>query len=281
MCEIRSRHETKLRSTSTLRTYITAPKGGVAPDIVMCLPFLTNSDIPVVCMFRLLGFEDIEQVSHMILNTDELKEELGPLLQNMLDHASNEMNLEELFEWVGHGERERENTPQKRKRYVAHLLENEVLPQLGFINTPEVRHRKGLFIAIMARRLLKAYKYTIQMDEEWTGSDKQIPRSPEIDDRDHCANKRIVLPGQMLSVLFRQLFRKFIKQLRIYLFKVLSPANDHNRSACLNLNITEAIQNKKITAALRVAFSGRWSAHRNNSTHTAVTQVPPPVFNCF
>ena len=271
VCEIRSRHESKLRSTSTLCMYITTPKGGMPPEIVISLPFLKNIDVPLICLFRLLGYNDIEELVDIIL-TDQHRH-LDALLRNILDHPeTNDKNIDELYEWISRKETDKDSTPQKRRKYVSHLLDNELLPQFGFINTKEVCSKKVFFIGVMARRLMDTFTFTMNLKEEWTGSDRQRPRSPEIDDRDHCTNKRITLPGGNLSILIRQLYRKFIKQITIYLLKVVSPSNDISGNGVrLNLNITDAIQNKKITAALRSAFNVRWSATSN--THTSVTQM--------
>ena len=279
-CEIRSCHESKMRSTSTLRVSITASKGGIPPEIVMALPYMTN-DIPIICIIRLLGFENVDEIVYMVLNTLELRNKMEPLLRAVLNHVTNDIPVNELYNWIARGNRQTPGNPtvSKQKRYIAHLLENEFLPQLGFVNTDSVRTNKVLFLATIIRRLLNAYMHTTGADNAHSSTSrksflqKHVEGCPEVDDRDHCCNKRILLPGIMLSLLFRQLFRKFIKQLRMYLFRAVAPPGDHSKGACLNLNIAEAIQNKKITAQLRIAFSGRWSAHRNNSTHTPVTQV--------
>ena len=53
-CEIRSCHERKLRSTSSLYMYITNAKKGSTPAMVVDLPFV-NMSVPILALFRLLG----------------------------------------------------------------------------------------------------------------------------------------------------------------------------------------------------------------------------------
>ena len=52
----------------------------------------------------------------------------------------------------------------------------------------------------------------------------------EQDDRDHYANKRLDLGGPLLASLFRQLFRKLVKDVRGY---VQARPSIHARSAQL------------------------------------------------
>lgn len=58
---------------------------------------------------------------------------------------------------------------------------------------------KSCYVALMVRRVILA-----RSDEA------------EIDDRDYVGNKRLELAGQLLSLLFEDLFKKFNTEVRLY-----------------------------------------------------------------
>jgi DNA-directed RNA polymerase II subunit RPB2 len=268
VCETRSRHEMKMRSTSTLRVYITTRKGGSPPEILLSMPFLPSLDVPLIMVFRLLGFDDHEQLRKFIVppaamqTPDHVDAKLVPLVRAVLAHTSNRMSVEELYEYVGK-EGTRESSGDARRRYVCHLLSNELLPHLGYTNTDESRRKKVVYLCIIARRLLRAY---CSAPIGFTGTEQAGRGIAEVDDRDHYANKRLSLAGTMLALLFRQLMRQFVKNLRRYLYVTIE-----NRRY---LNVADAVNNRKITASLRFAFrTGNWSTQRSSGTHVGVTQV--------
>ena len=58
---------------------------------------------------------------------------------------------------------------------------------------------KGAYFALMVRRLVLAQSETVN-----------------VDDRDYYGNKRLELAGQLLSLLFEDLFKKFNAEVRHY-----------------------------------------------------------------
>jgi len=61
VCEVRSCHELKMRSTSTLYIYITRSAQGSLLTIAVQLPFIDNLHVPLVALFRLLGAQGTER----------------------------------------------------------------------------------------------------------------------------------------------------------------------------------------------------------------------------
>ena len=72
-CEIRSCHEMKLRSTSTLYVYITNTKRGATPEMVATLPFV-DMQVPVMALFRLLGINTRKEVMELIVGDGDDEE---------------------------------------------------------------------------------------------------------------------------------------------------------------------------------------------------------------
>ena len=73
-CEIRSCHERKLRSTSSLYIYITNAKRGATPRMVAELPFVTMQ-VPVLALFRLLRVESRQEAMEAIVGDGGLGDE--------------------------------------------------------------------------------------------------------------------------------------------------------------------------------------------------------------
>ena len=253
MCEVRSRHELKMRSTSTLRVYITTKKGGAAPEIYFAMPFLPSIDVPLAMIFRLLQHEDQNELVRLIGEEEEDD------ARAVLTHPSNSMSLDDVYDYIGK-DGSRETTLEARKRYVSHLIANELLPHLG---SQCNNRKKVVYLCIIVRRLIRAYR---SAPTGFSGTEEEGRSIPEVDDRDDYANKRLALPGTMIALLFRQLMRQFVKNLRRYMYITI----ENHRY----LNLPDAVNNRKISAALRFAFrTGNWSTQRSTGNHVGVTQV--------
>lgn len=261
-CEIRSRYETKFRSTSTLNVKITAKTGGTAPQIYVTLPFL-SVDVPLMMVFRLMYFDDVKMIEKHIFCEEARKDPDHPehraysAFYCMLNHNSKFMDIDKIYEKLGESGT-REKTIEKRRKYIEHLFANEFLPHLGFENSEKTRRHKLLFMGIIIRTLLRVYMAD--------SSDDDTTSAALCDDRDHYGNKRVGTAGVLMALLFRQLLRKFLKGLRLQLFRTV----DSGKA----VNLVDIINYKKITSGLRFAFcTGNWNAQRQHGTHMGVTQM--------
>ena len=240
-CEVRSCHEKKLRSTSSLYLYITNTKKGATPDIIATLPFMTTS-LPIYTLFRLLGVESKTDVMEMIIGTSGSAD--ARLLSSILDaDPTADMLIDELHEHVGK-ECTTESTPERRQRYVDHIINCEVLPHQGLVRTPEVIRSKALFLGMMVRKLLCVHSGELQCD-----------------DRDHFALKRVDCAGVQFGLLFRQVFRSVHKGLSVQLYRLAE--NDRLRFT----NISALVASKKLTHAFRYALAtGNWGIMSTRGT---------------
>ena len=263
VCEVRSRHELKLRSTSTLRVYVTSRKGGTPPEILVALPFLPNMDVPLLCVFRMLGFSDMPHLISFVRGATPLPPHLIPHVNAVLSHACNRMTQDEVFEYVGRAGT-KETTVDARRRYIVHLLSNELLPHLGLVNTPDEARRKAMYLGVLVRRLLIAY---CDAPPGFMGGEMESLNIAEVDDRDAYSNKRLATSGTMIALLLRQHLRKFIKTLR----RTLATLIENRRP----LDMGAVLKTHKITADIRYAFrTGNWSVQRNtNNQNVGITQI--------
>ncbi|VEU21761.1 DEKNAAC102486 [Brettanomyces naardenensis] len=113
---------------------------------------------------------------------------------------------------------------------------------------------KALYIATMTRRVVMTM------------------HNPKlIDDRDYAGNKRLELAGQLLSLLFEDLFKKFNNDFKANLDKILKkPSRASEFDALLHINI----HSNNVTAGLNRAIStGNWSLKRFKMERAGVTHV--------
>lgn len=113
---------------------------------------------------------------------------------------------------------------------------------------------KSLYLGIMTRRVVMA-----------------IDDPTMVDDRDYVGNKRLELAGQLMSLLFEDLFKKFNSDFKANIDKVLKKPNRTNEFDAL-LSIT--IHSSNITMGMNRAIStGNWSLKRFKMERAGVTHV--------
>ena len=114
VCEVRSCHELKMRSTSTLYMSTTKPPGGGLPDIVVSLPFL-EIPLPLPVLFKVLGAQTRDEAIGYIQCSGE--PEVEAIVRSIFDsdvHAT--ATPDEMFEGIGR-EATRETTRERRHKY--------------------------------------------------------------------------------------------------------------------------------------------------------------------
>lgn len=251
VCEVRSAHEQRLRSTSTLCMHITDVSKGARSIIMVELPFVTIQ-VPLVALFRILGLVDIDEILEMV---DCSSKDTEAMLRTCLECDSRStMGTDEIIDWIGR-EGTTEPTAERRQRYMQHIIGNEIIPHMSLHRSPEGLRRKATFVAHMVRRLTQV---------AFEGGD--------VDDRDDFVNRRIDCSGVLMALLFRQLYRNFMRTLSGQLRKVI----ESNRVDAINVGAL--INCKKISSGFKYAFaSGNWGVNRGGGVssggQTGVVQM--------
>jgi DNA-directed RNA polymerase II subunit RPB2 len=249
--EIRSLHAAKTRSTSTLNISLGQKTSQRGELLNVLLPFVDVS-VPLAVIFKLLDFSNVAKiVDFVMLQLPPLavgrRIEVHNLLVRALDTPMTEEALPALIDWIGK-EGTKEPTAQRRARYVEHILANEFLPHMGLEGSTEVKQRKALFLAHAVMKLMLVFLGIL----------------PE-DDRDDYSLKRVEVTGALFSLLFRQLFRNFLKMLSLHLQRALEAGK--------YVNIVDALCPKKITAGFKYALNtGNWGVQKSASQN-GVAQV--------
>lgn len=250
--EIRSLHEAKTRSTSTLVVTLGPRVGARGETITVALPFV---DVAVPCgvVFRLLGVASTQEavdatMSQLPSHHESQRVQIASAMTRVLETSMMTEQPAQLIEWIGR-EGTKEPTAQRRARYVEHIIANELLPHMGLDTTPETKARKQAFLSFIVLKLVLVYVGAIEQD-----------------DRDDYSLKRIDTTGMLFSLLFRQLFRSFHKMLSVHIHKAVEGSK--------YVNIVDALNPKKITAGFKFALNtGNWGIQRQTSSQNGVAQI--------
>ena len=249
VCEVRSCHETKMRSTSTL--YITACPTAAYTEFLVSLPFIDLS-IPIVLVFKLLGF-DAAQMLDFVRDESTMSRSFERLLEHLVEShrgLHNDASYDDIVEWLGR-EGTKEHTKERKIKYVTHIITSELLPHIGLDVNADTQRKKAEFLAHMVRRLSSVF----------------LGLHPP-DDRDNAKCRRIDTSGLLLSLLFRQLFRNYLKTVTVALHRLVE-SNKLERT-----NLGDVLSDKKITAGLKYALStGNWGIMKTAQSQTGVAQM--------
>lgn len=193
--------------------------------------------IPFVILMRALGFTTDRDIVYAVSLDPEIQNELLP----SLEQASSITTVEDALDFIGNrvavGQK-RENRIQKAEQ----VIDKYFLPHLG--TSPEDRKKKGYYLASAVNKLLELYLGR---------------RDP--DDKDHYANKRVRLAGDLFTSLFRVAFKAFMKDLVYQLEK--------SKVRGRRLSLTALVRADIITERVRHALAtGNWVGGR-----TGVSQL--------
>ena len=197
------------------------------------------SKIPFVILMRALGLERDQDIVLAISPDPQIQQMVIPSLEQA--RAIN--TVEDALDFVGSRFREGIGKPREQRIRVAErALDYILLPHIG--TRPEDRIRKALFLGQMAARLLE---YVAGRREE--------------DDKDHYANKRLLLAGDLIAMVFRIAMRTLVYDIRQQLEKF--------RARGRRINARMVIRSDIVTNRLREALAtGNWPGQR-----TGVSQI--------
>jgi len=249
VCEVRSCHEMKMRSTSTLYVNASQHAGGAIADFSMTLPFV-EAPIPVAWAFKVLGVPPSEVVAAVLGDRGGCSTQLVQLVTTIVDNSTAATSVSDIVDWIGK-EGTKESTRERRQKYVDHILSSEFLPHIGLDRSAATDRRKALFLGVMIRKLCLVFLGL---------------RPP--DDRDHYKNKRIDTAGMLMALLFRQLYRNFLKSLTVQVHKMVE-------SGKINVvNVSDLVSDKKITSGFKYAFAtGNWGVQKTPTNQSGIAQM--------
>lgn len=162
---------------------------------------VASGAIPLIALMKALGMESDEEIYETIVSKDDMANIVYANIESSFDkknYAPNGYHTQEdaiLF-------LERNFAAGQAKEYrtkkVESILDRSLLPHLG--DTEADRMKKAIFLGRIARALLE-----LSLNER------------KEDDKDHYANKRLKLSGDLMEDLFRTSFNSLMKDLKYQL----------------------------------------------------------------
>ncbi|CAB4253644.1 similar to Saccharomyces cerevisiae YOR207C RET1 Second-largest subunit of RNA polymerase III [Maudiozyma barnettii] len=208
-------------------------------------------EIPIVVVLKACGIISELEVMQLVCGNDSSYQDIFAV---NLEEASklNIYTQQQALEYIG------AKVKTMRRQKLSTLQEG-----IEAIATTVVAHltvealdfrEKALYMAMMTRRVVMA-----------------IHNPKMVDDRDYVGNKRLELAGQLISLLFEDLFKKFNSDFKASIDKVLKkPNRAMEYDALLSINV----HSNNITSGLNRAIStGNWSLKRFKMERAGVTHV--------
>ncbi|MEX2707333.1 MAG: DNA-directed RNA polymerase subunit B [Candidatus Freyrarchaeum guaymaensis] len=183
--------------------------------------------IPLVVLVRALGLETDKQIVDAISDDEEIIRELIPSIEVAAPITSRDEALDYIGKRVAVGQ-----TRDYRLKRAEQVLDRYLLPHIG--TKPSDRLRKAFYLGQMASHIIEL----------------ALDRRTE-DDKDHYANKRLKLAGDLLMSLFRVAFLSLCRDIKYQL--------ERNAVRGRRRNIKTAVRADVITDRLHHALAtGNW-----------------------
>ncbi|KAK2158794.1 hypothetical protein LSH36_164g11051 [Paralvinella palmiformis] len=209
-----------------------------------------TEDIPIVIVLKAMGVECDQEIVQLVGSEEKVLAAMAPSLEEC--YKAQVFTQVQALKYMGNKVRQRRmwGGPKKTKVEEAReLLQGTILAHVPVVNWNF--KVKVVYLALMLRRTILAQGATLK-----------------VDDRDYYGNKRLELAGQLLSLLFEDLFKKFNSELK----KIADSTIPKPRAA--QFDIVKHMRQDQITNGLIHAISsGNWSIKRFKMERAGVTQV--------
>ncbi|KAJ4315134.1 DNA-directed RNA polymerase III complex subunit Rpc2 [Fusarium piperis] len=235
------------------KTYVTLKK-----DRILLTHNVLVEGIPIVIVLKALGGKSDMEIMELVAGSDGRYQD--EFLVNF-DEATKAgiFTQHQALEYIGArvkmGSRKGQFGPQVRRNHVEEGL--DALANLVIAHVPIEEldfYPKAIYVAMMTRKVLMA-----------------AHNSKLVDDRDFVGNKRLELAGQLLSLLFEDLFKRFTVEVKMSIDKFLKKNN-----RAVPLDAVHMISNHANTIGIginRAIQTGNWSVKRFNMNRAGVTHV--------
>ena len=219
-----------------------------------------NEDIPIAIVLRAMGIQSDNEILLLAAGNDaQYQDEFAPNLEMAAQEGifTQERALEYIASKLkadryGYGPSKFQNWSKPSKQIALDKLAHTIIPHV--VVTGMNFRPKALYIAFMARRVLMA-----------------IHDSKQVDDRDYVGNKRLELAGQMLSLLFEDLFKEFTRNIKINMEKL---QKKHNPTSEWDpVPFLEQFSSRITGGMERAIVTGNWTLKRFRMDRAGVSHV--------
>ncbi|XP_075087031.1 DNA-directed RNA polymerase III subunit 2 [Nicotiana tabacum] len=211
-----------------------------------------KTKVPIMIVMKAMGMESDQEVVQMIGRDPRFSALLLPSIEECADlKVYTQQQALEFLE---------SDKMLKMSSYSAGPVEKgaralSILRDIFLANVPVHQHnfrKKCIYVAVMMRRMMEA-----------------ILNKDAMDDKDYVGNKRLELSGQLLSLLFEDLFKTMNDEARKTVDALLARPSRSSR-----LDISPFIAKDSITVGMeRTLSTGNWDVKRFRMHRKGMTQV--------
>ncbi|KAI9593941.1 DNA-directed RNA polymerase III subunit RPC2 [Syncephalis fuscata] len=213
-----------------------------------------TEDIPIVVIFKAMGITADQEITLLICGADkDYLEKFAPSLEEA--SRLEVFTQKQALDYIGSKVKQTRRFMTARKPPTEEALEILASVVLAHLSVARLNFRpKCMFIGVMVRRVIA----TLQ--------DERL-----LDDRDFVGNKRLELAGQLLSLLFEDLFKKFNSDLKLNIDKVLKKPS---RTQEFDVYTQLQMHGDHITGGfIRAIATGNWVLKRFKMERAGITHV--------
>ncbi|CAI5755801.1 unnamed protein product [Candida verbasci] len=213
-----------------------------------------SEDIPIVIVLKAAGITSDLEILQLVCGSDPNYQDL--FVVNFEEAAKLEVfTQQQALYYIGKRVKTIRRAGAPKLSQLQEGIEALATTVIAHLTVSDLQFReKALYIATMARRVVMA-----------------MHNPKMVDDRDYVGNKRLELAGQLMSLLFEDLFKKFNSDFKANIDKILKkPSRTSEFDALLSINI----HSNNITMGMNRAIStGNWSLKRFKMERAGVTHV--------
>ena len=234
------------------KTYVVLKK-----DLLFMRHNILNEDIPIAILFKAMGVTSDMEMMAIVAGTDSaLQEDFAVNFEESIRLGVN--TQQQALEYLGARikiTRKPAGFGVARRNYVQEALEAVSGVLVAHVPIEKLNFRpKALYFAHMARRVLMA-KHDSSL----------------VDDRDYVGNKRLELAGQLLALLFEDLFKKYNQDIKVNMDKLLRKPV---RTELFDPAFIMTGHGNHITQGMnRAIATGNWNLRRFRMDRAGVTHV--------
>ena len=218
---------------------------------------ILNEDIPISVLLKAMGVTSDHEMMLLVAGTDSaLQDDFAINFEDSI--GLNIYTQQQALEYLGARikiTRKPTAFGMPRRNHVQEALEAISSVIIAHVSIENLNFRpKALYVAHMARRVLMAKH-----------------NSALVDDRDYVGNKRLELAGQLLSLLFEDLFKKYNYDIKLNVDKVL---RKNARTELFDAAPIMSGHANHITQGMnRAIATGNWNLKRFRMDRAGVTHV--------
>ncbi|CAD6889454.1 unnamed protein product [Tilletia laevis] len=213
-------------------------------------------EVPICIVFKAMGITSDREMIQLVAGSDEKYQE--SFLINVEECGKLRIyTRKQALEYIGQRSRNIKRGPPGTMRRPLSEEGLDLLATTILAHVPVDRlnfRPKAIYIATMVRRVLMATQ-----------------DSSMVDDRDYVGNKRLELAGQLLSLLFEDLFKKYNTDLKQNIDKVLRKQNRTEEFDAWNQ--MRFLEDLITSGFVRAISTGNWSLKRFKMERAGITHV--------